>query len=255
MTTTSAPLPPASTLAKSRDGLAARMADPLFNIVTVGILVIAVMMIIYPLYFIVIASVSDPNLIAQGKVWLLPQGFTGLAEQRDALLPKVLDLIHAAHDAGRPVILVRTQHERDRSTWTLNMLKDDQGFAFPGTAEAQFVNGVADVPHVEIVKTRDSAFHGTDLRDQLELLASPGCCSAASPRTAASPRPRPTRSPTTSTSPSPSMPSHPRTRSWPGLCWSSSGRRCDSRPSPRPTAWLCSREVAPRRREPGIRWT
>ncbi|CAL8969434.1 Peroxyureidoacrylate/ureidoacrylate amidohydrolase RutB [Tessaracoccus sp. O5.2] len=94
----------------------------------------------------------------------------GLAEQKDALLPKVLDLIHAAHDAGRPVILVRTQHERDRSTWTLNMLEDDQGFAFPGTAEAQFVDGVADVPHVEIVKTRDSAFHGTDLRDQIELL-------------------------------------------------------------------------------------
>lgn len=94
----------------------------------------------------------------------------GLAEQKDALLPKVLDLLHAAHSAGRPVILVRTQHERDRSTWTLNMLEDDQGFAFPGTAEAQFVDGVADVPHVEIVKTRDSAFHGTDLRDQLELL-------------------------------------------------------------------------------------
>ncbi|AQX16211.1 cysteine hydrolase [Tessaracoccus lapidicaptus] len=94
----------------------------------------------------------------------------GLTEQKDALLPKVLDLIHAAHDAGRPVILVRTQHERDRSTWTLNMLEDHQGFAFPGTAEAQFVDGVADVPHVEIVKTRDSAFHGTDLRGQLELL-------------------------------------------------------------------------------------
>ena len=76
MTTTTAPLPPASSLAKPRDGFATRMADPLFNIVSIGILVIAVMMIIYPLYFIVIASVSDPNLIAQGKVWLLPNGFT-----------------------------------------------------------------------------------------------------------------------------------------------------------------------------------
>ena len=45
MTTTTAPLPPASSLAKPRDGFATRMADPLFNILSIGILVIAVMMI------------------------------------------------------------------------------------------------------------------------------------------------------------------------------------------------------------------
>ncbi|WP_300079303.1 carbohydrate ABC transporter permease [Propioniciclava sp.] len=53
-----------------------RIADPAFNVITIGILLLAVVAIIYPLYFIVIASFSDPNLIQQGRVWLLPQGFT-----------------------------------------------------------------------------------------------------------------------------------------------------------------------------------
>ncbi len=69
-------LPPAHAPLTRRDGLVSRLADPVFNVVTVGILLLAAVAIIYPLYFIVIASVSDPNLIAQGKVWLLPQGFT-----------------------------------------------------------------------------------------------------------------------------------------------------------------------------------
>jgi putative aldouronate transport system permease protein len=33
-------------------------------------------MILYPLYFIVIASISDPNKIYSGDVWLLPQSIT-----------------------------------------------------------------------------------------------------------------------------------------------------------------------------------
>ncbi len=53
-----------------------RTADRLFNAFTIGVLAIAIIGIVYPLYFIVIASVSDPNLIQQGKVWLLPSGFT-----------------------------------------------------------------------------------------------------------------------------------------------------------------------------------
>lgn len=61
---------------RKQDSFLSRIADPTFNVFTIGILVLVAVSIIYPLYFIVIASVSDPNLIAQGKVWLLPQGFT-----------------------------------------------------------------------------------------------------------------------------------------------------------------------------------
>lgn len=94
----------------------------------------------------------------------------GLAEKKDEVLAPVNELVHAAHAAGRPVVLVRTQHERDRSTWTLNMLEDQQGFAYPGTKQAAFLDDLVTGEHVEVVKTRDSCFLGTDLREQLQHL-------------------------------------------------------------------------------------
>ncbi|GAA4899494.1 cysteine hydrolase [Tessaracoccus lubricantis] len=94
----------------------------------------------------------------------------GLAGKEELLLPPTNELIAAARAAGRPVILVRTQHERDKSTWTLNMLEDDQGFAYPGTEQAEFLDGLDTREFVEIVKTRDNAFFGTDLKEQLDLL-------------------------------------------------------------------------------------
>lgn len=53
-----------------------RLADPVFTVVAVGMLLVAIVAIIYPLYFIVIASVSDPAEIYDGNVWLWPAGFT-----------------------------------------------------------------------------------------------------------------------------------------------------------------------------------
>lgn len=53
-----------------------RAADPVFNIVAVGMLIVAIIAILYPMYFIVIASVSEPSEILNGNVWLWPQGFT-----------------------------------------------------------------------------------------------------------------------------------------------------------------------------------
>lgn len=94
----------------------------------------------------------------------------GLSEKKDRVLRSVNELIGVAHDAGRPVVLVRTEHHRDGSTWTLNMREDRQGFAFPGTEQAQFLAGLDTRDHVEIVKTRDSAFHGTRLKEELERL-------------------------------------------------------------------------------------
>ncbi|MVZ91037.1 ammonia-dependent NAD(+) synthetase [Microbacter sp. ANSKLAB05] len=96
--------------------------------------------------------------------------FPELAKVRDELVPRVNELIRTAHDAGRPVVLVRTEHSRDKSTWTLNMCEDDQGFAFPGTEQAQFLDELATGDHVEVVKTRDSAFFDTELKARLEQL-------------------------------------------------------------------------------------
>ena len=40
-----------------------RLADPLFGLITYGLIAVAIVLIVYPLYFIVIASISDPNLV------------------------------------------------------------------------------------------------------------------------------------------------------------------------------------------------
>lgn len=87
-----------------------------------------------------------------------------LAEVQGELLARANELIRAAHAADRPVVLVRTVHERDRSTWTINMLADGEGFAFPGTAQAEYVDGLEAQGALDVVKTRDDAFHGTRLR-------------------------------------------------------------------------------------------
>ncbi|MGM0696943.1 MAG: cysteine hydrolase family protein [Actinomycetota bacterium] len=88
-----------------------------------------------------------------------------LAAQQAELTAAVVELLRTAREAGRPVFLVRTEHARDRSTWTLNMLADGEGFAFPGTRQAAVLEEVAQAAEggVEVVKTRDSAFHRTDL--------------------------------------------------------------------------------------------
>nr|WP_010540990.1 ammonia-dependent NAD(+) synthetase [Dietzia alimentaria] len=96
--------------------------------------------------------------------------FPDLAREREDLVERVNELIRTAHEAGRPVVLVRTEHARDKSTWTLNMCEDDQGFAFPGTEQAQFLDELVTGEHVEVTKTRDSAFFDTDLTAQLEQL-------------------------------------------------------------------------------------
>jgi len=47
-----------------------------FNLAVFSFAAIVLVIIIYPLYFIVIASFSDPSLVNTGKVWLYPAGFT-----------------------------------------------------------------------------------------------------------------------------------------------------------------------------------
>ena len=61
---------------KKRASLGDRFADPLFNTIAIGALILAMAAIIYPMYFIIIASVSEPTEILNGNVWLWPQGFT-----------------------------------------------------------------------------------------------------------------------------------------------------------------------------------
>lgn len=50
--------------------------DLIFNIILYGMSIIILLIVIYPLYFIIIASFSNPTEVANGKVWFVPSQFT-----------------------------------------------------------------------------------------------------------------------------------------------------------------------------------
>lgn len=90
-----------------------------------------------------------------------------LAARRADLVRAATDLVAGARAVGAPIVNIRTEHATDRSTWTLNMLDDDQGFAFVGTEQARSLRELrpllAGSDVADVVKTRDDAFLGTDL--------------------------------------------------------------------------------------------
>ena len=85
-----------------------------------------------------------------------------LARCREDLLEASHALVERARSSGALVIEVRTVHAQDKGTWALNMLDDDQGMALEGTEGAQRLQGLREPDRV-LLKTRDSAFHGTEL--------------------------------------------------------------------------------------------
>lgn len=90
-----------------------------------------------------------------------------LAVRRDELAQNCAELISQAHKVLAPVLLVQTQHQRDGSTWTRNMRQDDQGFAFTGDQDAFLLPELPTWASVQITKTRDNAFHQTELAQML----------------------------------------------------------------------------------------
>ncbi|KRE44918.1 carbohydrate ABC transporter permease [Paenibacillus sp. Soil522] len=50
--------------------------DLLFDVINYTTLTIGMVLILYPLYFVLIASFSDPNRIFSGEIWLFPKGLT-----------------------------------------------------------------------------------------------------------------------------------------------------------------------------------
>ncbi|KIL45188.1 carbohydrate ABC transporter permease [Jeotgalibacillus soli] len=56
--------------------------DKIFDLINIFLVAIMVILVVYPLYFIVIASISNPDMIYEGKVWLLPKDITFEGYQR-----------------------------------------------------------------------------------------------------------------------------------------------------------------------------
>ena len=50
--------------------------DRIFDTVNVALMVGVLLAVLYPLYFVVIASFSDPDMVNSGQVWLIPRGVT-----------------------------------------------------------------------------------------------------------------------------------------------------------------------------------
>ena len=50
--------------------------DVVFDAILYSICTVLLLMILYPLWFIVIASFSDPSAVAGGHVWVWPVGCT-----------------------------------------------------------------------------------------------------------------------------------------------------------------------------------
>lgn len=51
-------------------------SDRVFDFLIYGLAALILVVIIYPLYFIVVASFSDPSAVSNGNVWFYPIGFT-----------------------------------------------------------------------------------------------------------------------------------------------------------------------------------
>jgi nicotinamidase-related amidase len=97
----------------------------------------------------------------------LQRGFFRRAEDIARLgraLAPINRLLAAFARRERPIVVARTVHKPDRSTWTLKMLADDKPAMIEGTDDVADVEGLKLPPRVvSLVKTRRSAFLRTDL--------------------------------------------------------------------------------------------
>jgi len=62
--------------AAARKKTSAGMSDKTSDIILVAICAIALIIVAYPLYYVLVASISDPYDVYAGKTFLLPSGFT-----------------------------------------------------------------------------------------------------------------------------------------------------------------------------------
>ena len=71
-------------------GIRDTRADRVFGAVNMGLLTVLVLLVLYPLIYVVSCSVSDPSAVGAGEVILLPKGFTLMGYRRvfqeDAIL-------------------------------------------------------------------------------------------------------------------------------------------------------------------------
>jgi ABC-type glycerol-3-phosphate transport system permease component len=60
-----------------------------FQIVNYSLLTLILVLILYPLIYIISASFSDPNAVVDGRMWILPVGFTSLGYEKIFSSPEI----------------------------------------------------------------------------------------------------------------------------------------------------------------------
>ncbi|MBM6668343.1 carbohydrate ABC transporter permease [Lacrimispora saccharolytica] len=63
--------------------------DKIFDFIVYGIAVLLILITLYPMYFIVIASISDPNLVSSGEIMFLPKGVNFKAYEQLKNYPQI----------------------------------------------------------------------------------------------------------------------------------------------------------------------
>ena len=101
----------------------------------------------------------------------MQRGYFRTPEQKAKLeehLPAMNRLIEAFAEARLPVVMVRTAHKADGSTWTIKMRASGKGIMLEGSEDVRDVEGLF-VPEgaLSVTKTRHSAFVRTDIEDLL----------------------------------------------------------------------------------------
>lgn len=65
-----------TSLKKSNNKIEQNYRDRIFQLLLYILSGAVLILVLYPLYFVVIASFSDPSAVSSGQVWLAPKGFT-----------------------------------------------------------------------------------------------------------------------------------------------------------------------------------
>ena len=61
----------------------------MFDFIIYGIAILLILITLYPMYFIVIASVSDPNLVSSGEIMFVPRGLNFKAYEQLKNYPQI----------------------------------------------------------------------------------------------------------------------------------------------------------------------
>ena len=60
---------------KHKTAMKEPVSDRIFNIINISVMLLILVVIIYPLYFIILASFSNPDTVATGKLLIIPREF------------------------------------------------------------------------------------------------------------------------------------------------------------------------------------